>query len=599
LKLDGATGLIDTLASSVYSGIGNTREIAAVSYANGGLFIIPGLDNTMELWRSDGSQAGTQKVTTLSLIEIGDQLFDPVFVNQQFFITRWRDFAEQLVVVSPDGTEAIAYDKPAGELILAITSLNDRTIIRTDQAIFEYHSPDSLITVYDGANAFLLDFTASEKLFMTTDNNIQLWLTDGTPERTRPLATVWDDNPDARTSIAIAGDKIMITTRTNFEERLLVYDLRQDTTYHLSEGNLRFRDAENALAFQGRFYLNAVDERYGDELQFIDFNPPQAVSGITYHDADQSNTFSAGDPLLSGIRINAVGNTNNFTFSNEQGQYGHFLLPGSTYTISASPTPCWELSTTPTSYDIVAERGATQTANFGFSPVAGNAGLRPLLTLARPRCSFEIPAWITLLNDGCQDLTNVEILVTLPPDVTFVSADLPPLIDGQNLRWEVAALAVGQTINIPLILKMPGEDANGELIDIELTASGLYEMDLLLTEQYLFSQPLSCAIDPNDKQVTPSRVEPSNSNYTQNDETLTYTIRFQNTGTDTAFNVRLEDQLSNDLDWPTLRPIAASHPYRAQVDDKGLLQVFFDNILLPDSNVNEALSNGFFVFDIQ
>ncbi|MEL7162915.1 MAG: T9SS type A sorting domain-containing protein, partial [Bacteroidota bacterium] len=59
-----------------------------------------------------------------------------------------------------------------------------------------------------------------------------------------------------------------------------------------------------------------------------------------------------------------------------------------------------------------------------------------------------------------------------------------------------------------------------------------------------------------------------------------------------------EDQLSPDLDLKTFRPLAASHPHRVELADDGLLQVFFDNILLPDSNVNYQASNGFFSFTI-
>jgi uncharacterized repeat protein (TIGR01451 family) len=88
------------------------------------------------------------------------------------------------------------------------------------------------------------------------------------------------------------------------------------------------------------------------------------------------------------------------------------------------------------------------------------------------------------------------------------------------------------------------------------------------------------------------------SNYTQLDEPITYMIRFQNTGNDTAVTVRLEDRLSTGLDWSTFRPLAASHHHRVSLREGGNLEVVFDQIMLPDSNVNEPESHGFFTFEI-
>ncbi|MBK9744950.1 MAG: T9SS type A sorting domain-containing protein [Saprospiraceae bacterium] len=81
---------------------------------------------------------------------------------------------------------------------------------------------------------------------------------------------------------------------------------------------------------------------------------------------------------------------------------------------------------------------------------------------------------------------------------------------------------------------------------------------------------------------------------------LTYTIRFQNTGNDTAFYVRLEDQLSNLLDWNTFEPVYASHPNEANLDQRtGLLKVIFNPIRLLDSTTNVIESQGFFTFKIK
>ncbi len=105
---------------------------------------------------------------------------------------------------------------------------------------------------------------------------------------------------------------------------------------------------------------------------------------------------------------------------------------------------------------------------------------------------------------------------------------------------------------------------------------------------------VSGAYDPNDKQATP-QLSPSQ---VASGEYIKYTIRFQNTGTDTAFNVVLSDTLSNLLRHNTLKMIATSHNCKTSVKE-GVVYFEFRNILLPDSNVNEKQSHGFVMFRIQ
>ena len=103
---------------------------------------------------------------------------------------------------------------------------------------------------------------------------------------------------------------------------------------------------------------------------------------------------------------------------------------------------------------------------------------------------------------------------------------------------------------------------------------------------------------PTTSRSAPSGPTPTNSNYTQADETLTYTIRFQNTGNDTAFAVRIEDQLSEYLDPATFKPLTGSHPYTVHLSDAGLATFEFRDIELVDSTENAAGSEGYVTFEV-
>ncbi len=104
------------------------------------------------------------------------------------------------------------------------------------------------------------------------------------------------------------------------------------------------------------------------------------------------------------------------------------------------------------------------------------------------------------------------------------------------------------------------------------------------------------SFDPNDKQVFPKGVGANH--LVEANTPLEYLIRFQNTGTDTAFTIVVLDTLSQYLDVASLRPLVASHPYAMTVLDDHILQFRFDNILLPDSSTNQLGSNGFVKFRI-
>ena len=102
--------------------------------------------------------------------------------------------------------------------------------------------------------------------------------------------------------------------------------------------------------------------------------------------------------------------------------------------------------------------------------------------------------------------------------------------------------------------------------------------------------------DPNDKTAFPEGYKSDNEIYPNTP--IEYLIRFQNTGTDTAFRVVVIDTLSKYLDPATIQPGASSHPYRFELYGPGIARFTFDPIALPDSTANEPASRGFVKFTI-
>ena len=117
------------------------------------------------------------------------------------------------------------------------------------------------------------------------------------------------------------------------------------------------------------------------------------------------------------------------------------------------------------------------------------------------------------------------------------------------------------------------------------------------SDSFLINQEIRCSYDPNDKIARSVRSAGDGKTYLE--DPLVYTVRFQNTGNDTAFNIIIRDTLDADLDLNSLEILSSSHPYEAYLKQDRTLEFRFLNILLPDSTINELASHGFIMYSIK
>jgi uncharacterized repeat protein (TIGR01451 family) len=106
-------------------------------------------------------------------------------------------------------------------------------------------------------------------------------------------------------------------------------------------------------------------------------------------------------------------------------------------------------------------------------------------------------------------------------------------------------------------------------------------------------QLIVSAIDPNIKQCFPE------GKVTAGLKKIKYVIHFQNCGNDTAYKVTVVDTITQKLGLRYLKITSTSHPsvYSLKVVNNQALVWEFNNILLPDSNVNEKASHGYIAFE--
>ena len=204
---------------------------------------------------------------------------------------------------------------------------------------------------------------------------------------------------------------------------------------------------------------------------------------------------------------------------------------------------------------------------------------------ARNKGGFPIDGTVTFSHDPLQTL-----LSSIPVADDY---NLPTT----TLSWDFENLTPGDSKSFVVELNLPPTVALGT--DITYTATiAPTENDInLANNTKIIQRIVTGSFDPNDKQVSPRGEGPTGS-ITRADSILNYQIRFQNTGTDTAFTVIILDEIEENLDITTVRPGASSHPYQLNVIDGKTLEFRFENIMLPDSFVNEPASNGFVLFEI-
>lgn len=102
--------------------------------------------------------------------------------------------------------------------------------------------------------------------------------------------------------------------------------------------------------------------------------------------------------------------------------------------------------------------------------------------------------------------------------------------------------------------------------------------------------------DPNDKQGFP--LGATDAHLILPNTELEYLIRFQNTGTDTAFNIVVRDTLAPQFEVSSVRPGIASAAYTFEIAEGNILIFRFKDIKLVDSFKNEAASHGFIRFKV-
>jgi hypothetical protein len=324
------------------------------------------------------------------------------------------------------------------------------------------------------------------------------------------------------------------------------------------------------------------------------------ISGIVFNDINGNCIKDAGE---NGIANTMVYISPGYGVSTQANGYYYASVAPGIYTVSHIPSSNWT-QLCPASPGTITVNVSTTGSdysnnNFGDQVTSGIQDLEVKLYCGTGRPGGLVSPYLVYTNKGGTAMSGtvsythsnlVSFSNSYPPASNYNSGTLTAewnfvnLLPGEQ-RWILPQMSI--PIPTPLGTQL------SSLVSINPAAG---DMVLANNRDSCYSTVIG-SYDPNDLRVSPQG-STGFGYITSADSVLSYLIRFQNTGTDTAFIVVVRDTLDNHLDPATITDLISSHGVELSVSGN-LLKFTFNDIDLLDSTHNEPASHGFVSFRIK
>ncbi|HAD13163.1 MAG TPA: hypothetical protein DCF33_12095 [Saprospirales bacterium] len=321
------------------------------------------------------------------------------------------------------------------------------------------------------------------------------------------------------------------------------------------------------------------------------------AKGKTYNDVNGDCFDAANEPP----RVNEIFRfqPGNYLCTSDAAGNVVRILPQGSYQIQFGPVLYHDPGCLTPGPITIAPGGQT---NFmlGFKP---NQQVKDLMvtmvsTRARPGQPFHVT--VLIRNIGTLPIAAGTVLTLAFPEPPILFTSAQPQAANQaagQLQFVLPDIQTYSELNYKIHLALPPDPGlMGQVFQINAGLTTSFQDPTPINNATTHPVLVYNSFDPNDKTAitsNPTGVMPIR------DQSLQYMIRFQNTGTDTAFRIVVRDTLSALLNWNSMKTIGASHDYRLTITDAGVASWHFDDIRLVDSTTNEPESHGFILFGIE
>lgn len=317
------------------------------------------------------------------------------------------------------------------------------------------------------------------------------------------------------------------------------------------------------------------------------------IKGQIYFDIDKNGLRDpVTEPLLPYRTLKLP--DSNKEFFTQSGDYHHYLL-NLDQKLEIKLKPNEILSSKPESYLVNKSNYDQISFDFGIWSEYPSEKVTVDVYSSRTRCLSDKQFIIQVYNQS--PINSVQTLVFKPDaDYLIKSCSIPfDRVENQAYIWDRIEIKPFDYYELRVIARAPGQSHQ-----IDVLSSDVYLTDKLNPEiqnVQNISDTLFCSFDPNDK--IQDFYGQSRGSQSLKSNLIKYTIRFQNTGNDTAFSVYILDTLDSNLDINSIELINSSHPCTVELLNNTILKFLFPGIHLPFQKQDDLGSQGFASFKIK
>ncbi len=386
--------------------------------------------------------------------------------------------------------------------------------------------------------------------------------------------------------------------KNNITSLVLVWDSTAWVPLNIDFSNIIGQKMmSHGVASANQLVLAGGGSKLPDSTYVFRLNNVVKISGKVYHDFNSDCIADNSERKKENVFVQLLPD-GTYVNTNAEGEFTFYTGPGK-YDIKALPKKYWKQSC-PDNDSAISVNAQTDTVydnnNFAVAPKYSAQDIRVTLTGStgwRARQGFTENYTLCYENVGT---TKAAGLLHLKIDSAFTNFTSNPAAKNYTFpfaEWEFDSLEIGEKRCITFQARLDSATLNDSVMLIAAFDGGDSWIDSSMNDNIdTLKQRVVAAVDPNDKTSFPE------GDITKETKELRYQIRFQNTGTDTAYRVTIIDTVDTNLPLTKVMMNSASHKYKLDIKNN-VFKWIFDGILLPDSNTNEPLSHGFINYTAQ
>lgn len=320
------------------------------------------------------------------------------------------------------------------------------------------------------------------------------------------------------------------------------------------------------------------------------------IYGRIYEDKNTNCKYDDGEPTFEGYKV--------FTDSNKylgiSDKYGIYYIkaPAGTYNIKCAYNGSKLQVNCPSTNNIsitTLKDSAYLNNDFGISKNKNYTDISSNIKLTRLRRGEYATVDVAYKNEGFKTVRYINTTTSINPSIKMDYWNGTAVINNSTITQYIDSLAPGQTKYLKMTLVInPNLFKAGDIVCVEsYTDNGTTNNDSLKYNNISrICGIINAPYDPNNKQIMGDSIK------TTLDKYATYTVQFQNSGTDTATRVVVTDTLDTELlNLENFKLNWADYPCETIIEGN-IIHFIFDNINLATLAKSGDKSIGKFNFTV-